>query len=141
MPASRSARAMTFAPRSWPSSPGLAMTTLSRRTIALSSLDLGPQSLALIPGPRPCPCPRVLAPCPLNNRNFLVFAPGLAQRVAHFSQRRIGAYGLENRRHQILRGSGRLPQAVQRLADAGSVARPAQAVQLGQLRFGGRFVD
>src|SRR5436309_15283527 len=28
MPASRSARAMIFAPRSWPSSPGLATTTL-----------------------------------------------------------------------------------------------------------------
>src|ERR1044071_7511912 len=29
MPASRSARAMTFAPRSWPSRPGLAMSTRS----------------------------------------------------------------------------------------------------------------
>src|SRR3954469_1800700 len=37
MPASRSARAMIFAPRSWPSSPGLAMTTriLRSRFIAV----------------------------------------------------------------------------------------------------------
>src|SRR4051794_27309896 len=34
MPASRSARAMIFAPRSWPSRPGFATTTLSVRGIA-----------------------------------------------------------------------------------------------------------
>src|SRR4051812_12230425 len=34
MPASRSARAITFAPRSWPSRPGLAITTRSGRGIA-----------------------------------------------------------------------------------------------------------
>src|SRR4051794_9612327 len=33
MPASRSARATTFAPRSWPSSPGFATTTLIRASI------------------------------------------------------------------------------------------------------------
>src|SRR5688500_14166550 len=33
MPASRSARAITFAPRSWPSSPGLAMTTRMGRSV------------------------------------------------------------------------------------------------------------
>src|SRR6266516_241358 len=39
MPASRSARAMIFAPRSWPSRPGLAITTRIFRAIA-GSLDL-----------------------------------------------------------------------------------------------------
>src|SRR4051812_45351756 len=34
MPASRSARAITLAPRSWPSRPGLAITTRSGRGIA-----------------------------------------------------------------------------------------------------------
>src|SRR5205809_7862663 len=34
MPASRRARAMIFAPRSWPSRPGLAMTTLIFRVTA-----------------------------------------------------------------------------------------------------------
>src|SRR3569623_2117251 len=40
MPASRSARAMIFAPRSWPSRPGLATTTRILRCVAV----------ALIPG-------------------------------------------------------------------------------------------
>src|SRR5438552_6254630 len=38
MPASRSARAMIFAPRSWPSRPGLAITTLIFRAITPPSL-------------------------------------------------------------------------------------------------------
>src|ERR671930_223807 len=45
MPASRSARAMIFAPRSWPSRPGFAMTTLifraTRRILVWEGLDRG----------------------------------------------------------------------------------------------------
>src|ERR1700712_2969712 len=42
MPASRSARAMTLAPRSWPSRPGFAMTT---RILPAIAPIVGPSSL------------------------------------------------------------------------------------------------
>src|ERR1041384_303825 len=38
MPASRNARAMTFTPRSWPSSPGLASSTLIRCSLIVVTL-------------------------------------------------------------------------------------------------------
>src|SRR5579871_2106940 len=39
MPASRSARAITFAPRSWPSRPALAMTMRSGRSAMFDPID------------------------------------------------------------------------------------------------------
>src|SRR5437764_581150 len=47
MPASRNARAMIFAPRSWPSRPGLATTTRILRAVCFSSAtaDIGFRSL------------------------------------------------------------------------------------------------
>ena len=71
MPASRSARAMTLAPRSCPSSPGLAMTTLKSFASIRSIGD------------------------------FFVLAPHLAERVAHLADGGIGADGVEDRRHQV----------------------------------------
>src|SRR3954453_8752686 len=41
MPASRSARAMIFAPRSWPSGPGLATTTRVLRSAAMARMIRG----------------------------------------------------------------------------------------------------
>src|SRR3954452_22347154 len=41
MPASRSARAMIFAPRSWPSRPGLATTTRILRSAAMARMIRG----------------------------------------------------------------------------------------------------
>src|SRR5919201_6529528 len=48
-PASRRARATTLAPRSWPSSPGLATTTRMR------PCAMRPSALSLPPGPAPVP--------------------------------------------------------------------------------------
>src|SRR5438874_8212216 len=124
MPASRSARAITLAPRSWPSSPGLAITTLIFELIFL--IAWGP-TLFIAAGPHPRRCcsahtrlataqgchavtpravvsggpnrtppspsnqPRATSDQPLDDRNFFVLAPHVAQRVAHFPHRRVGA--------------------------------------------------
>src|SRR5258708_34611113 len=55
MPASRSARAMTFAPRSWPSRPGFAMTTrifcmLNERDLFVLGPDLAQRVAHLADG-------------------------------------------------------------------------------------------
>src|SRR3990170_3431000 len=46
-PSSRSPRARTLAPRSWPSSPGLAMSTLSGRSVTPPMIATGSRSAAL----------------------------------------------------------------------------------------------
>src|SRR5262245_64776425 len=83
---------MTLAPRSCPSSPGLAMTTRSLRTNSpihqFTNSELYPW-------------------------HFLVLAPHLAERVAHLSDRRVRSYRLENARHQILGRSSCRPQVVE----------------------------
>src|SRR5215207_2387178 len=52
MPASRSARAMILAPRSWPSSPGLATTTRILRAVGAGDA-IAPHSMSTRPE-RPC---------------------------------------------------------------------------------------
>src|SRR3954467_6914158 len=114
MPASRRARAMTLAPRSWPSRPGFAMTTLS-----------------FLIGARQ----------PLNNRHFLVLAPHFAERVAHFADRRVGPHRIEDPRHQVLGGPGGDAQAVERAGDRLLTPTLPQRLELGQLRIRRRLVD
>src|SRR5215471_16690379 len=83
MPASRSARAMIFAPRSCPSRPGFATTTRIFPAIApeaTSSEDGG-----LAPG-----------------------APDLAQRVAHLAHRDVRARRLHDRLHEVAAVVGRV---------------------------------
>src|SRR6185436_9604433 len=114
MPASRSARAITFAPRSCPSSPGLAITTLSRRIYwRPSSFDFSLDPLSQ----------------PLDDRHFFVLAPRIAQGVAHLAKRSVGADGVENRRHQVFRGGGGRPQPIEGRGDAALVARLTQAIE------------
>src|SRR5215471_10906096 len=112
MPASRSARAMTLAPRSCPSSPGLAITTRSLRMAAWS-----------------------------DNGRFLVFAPDFAQGVAHLAYRRVSPDGVENRRHQIVGALRRTPQPVQRPLHLICAAGLPQLFKLCQLAIGGRLVN
>src|SRR5580693_6731849 len=122
MPASRSARAMTLAPRSWPSSPGFAITTRS----------------FLKRSPQPTYPP---APPALNDRHFFVLAPHAAERVAHLPHRRIGADGIENARHQVLRRARRRCERVERPRDGRAIARRPQALQLRELLLRRRLVD
>src|SRR5262249_40975155 len=116
MPASRSARAITFAPRSWPSSPGFAMTTLSLR-------------IRIVKGRRS------------DDGHFLVLAPDVAERVAHLADGGVGADGVDDARHQVLGGLRGRAQTVERALHRLVVARPAQLLELCELCIGRRFVD
>src|SRR5690349_17716129 len=100
MPASRKARAITLAPRSWPSRPGFAINTRSFR-----------------------PTPPTPSPQSLNDRYFLVLAPHLPQRVAHLAHRRVGADRIDDRRHDVLARPRRVAQPVERTLDEIAVAR------------------
>src|SRR2546426_11788849 len=73
-PASRRARAMILAPRSWPSRPTL--PTRSRTFRALFISELHP--------------------------SFAVRAEDLLERAADFAHGGVGAHRLEDRRHQVL---------------------------------------
>src|ERR1700675_4686869 len=94
MPASRSARAMIFAPRSCPSRPGLATTTLILPAI-----------------------PRVYWP-PLEDGCLAPNAPDLAERIAQLAHRHIGAGGIDDWPHQVaVFASGVLLQPRERRLD------------------------
>src|SRR5262249_49655694 len=112
MPASRRARAMTFAPRSWPSRPGFAMMTRS-----------------------------VLKWASSNDRRLLVFTPDVAERVAHLADRRIRADGVQDEGHQVRRPARRLAQRIERAPDLIAVARLPELAELRELFIGRRFVD
>src|SRR5580704_11183337 len=104
MPASRSARAIILAPRSCPSSPGLAINTrifrcdmrpriLQSRTTGYGSSSPENASHRAIQ----------LRSCAirLSNGNFLVHAKHTAKRVADFAQSGIRFHGVAQQRHQI----------------------------------------
>src|SRR5688572_6050657 len=106
MPASRNARAMTFAPRSWPSSPGLAITTRIFRIWSVRRL---------------------------NERDFLVFPPDLPEGVAHLADRRIRAHAVEERIHRVVAAARRLLQRIERAAHRLVVSGFAQFVETSEL--------
>src|SRR5688572_19364187 len=132
MPASRSARAITLAPRSWPSRPGLAMTTLSLRIVVGSVL---------------CAVGRLhTAHCSLvttvsDYRHLFVLPPHLPKGVADLAHSRVGADRLDDRRHQIGRAIRGGSKGIERPENAIAVARLLQLFELGELRIGGRLVD
>src|SRR4029434_4149565 len=123
IPASRRARAITLAPRSWPSRPGLAMTT---RVFRMPLISSGAHD-------EPCTAPaglqvqtsypigrggdpiygRSWAQIRLNRRGFLLLAPHVAQGVAHFADRRVRAYTFEQRVHGVPGAPRRLSQVGQ----------------------------
>src|SRR6266545_4090270 len=106
MPASRRARAMIFAPRSCPSSPGLAITTRILPTISPT----------------------------LEDRRLAPGAPDLAERVAHLAQRRVRSRRLDDRRHQVHVAFSRPLERGQSLVDrAGVSPRPQRLHARGLL--------
>src|SRR3954464_11021888 len=121
MPASRSALAITLAPRSWPSRPGLAMTTLSFRILGDQAPRTKDQGL--------------------DDGHFLVLAPHLAKRVAHFADGCICADRVEYRRHQVVGRSRHRTQAIERPLPRRVVAGCAQLLEPGELLVRGRVVD
>src|SRR5215203_6572462 len=117
IPASRSARAITLAPRSWPSRPGLAMTTRILRIEVFS------------------------APAPLHQGDLFILAPDVAQRVAHLPYCRIGANTVEQHLHGIALAARPGPQLVERAAHRVVVPSPAQLLETLQLDIRRGVVD
>src|SRR5579872_5954248 len=127
MPASRSARAMIFAPRSCPSSPGFAIST----RIFLSVIGVA-RILQFAPFCVPqndCHVRKKLCrstTCPwhdagsnskdaraLRDGDFFVDAEDISQRVAYFTERRVSFHGVVNMRHQIFLTLRRLAKSFQ----------------------------
>src|SRR5208337_469501 len=108
MPASRRARATIFAPRSWPSRPGLATRTRIRLSVIV----------------------------PLSERRFFVGAKYPAQHVAYFTDGGIGAHRLENVRHQVGVGRGRAGQRFEGRLDTAIIPPLPQLLQLLSLMTG-----
>src|SRR3990170_1164348 len=124
-PASRSARAMIFAPRSWPSSPGFPTRTRTFRSFFPGfPLDL-PISRALAMSFPPC--------CLLIHRRVGIRSHRLPEGVADFAERDVLPHRVEDDRHQVGPGEGCVLQRV----DAGSrpfrVSFPAHFPGAGDL--------
>src|SRR5688572_4723578 len=123
MPASRRARAITFAPRSCPSRPGLAMTPRIR------CCDTLPAPAPGLPGARPAKRGQTdidnletdLRAPSLNYRNFVILAPGLAQNGTHFSDCGIRPNRIQQRRHRVFGALGHLGKGFERLLDGTGV--------------------
>src|SRR3954454_24467670 len=98
IPASRSARAMTFAPRSCPSRPGFATST----RIFLSLMLEG---------------------------GLLVESVNVAQRVADFAERGVGAHRLDGRGHRVVAGTRGLLQFFERVCDCAVIAARLRLMQ------------
>src|SRR5580658_3365541 len=101
IPASRSARAITFAPRSWPSSPGLAIST----RIFFSGIWREEYFKTFRNGRSAVACGDWFNLS--GNGGFVVDAEDRAQGVADFAERRVRLYGLVEVRHQVLAAGGR----------------------------------
>src|SRR5215472_6925299 len=104
MPASRRARAITFAPRSWPSRPGLAIKT----RIFFSGMGL---ALAL------------------GDRGFLIGAEHGAHGFANLPQRRIGLHRVVDKGHQVVIAFGGFAECVEAARD---LARGTFRAQLAE---------
>src|SRR3989337_466252 len=124
-PASRNARAMIFAPRSWPSSPGFPTRTRTFRSPFLllpSDLSL---ARALAMSCPPC--------CVLIHRRVGIRSHRFPKGVADFAERDIALHRVEDDGHQVGPGEGRVLQRV----DAGNhpfrVSFPADFPGAGDL--------
>src|SRR4051794_7367131 len=114
MPASRSARAMIFAPRSWPSRPGLATTTRILRAVpdALFAVSSVLASMAWrqcrgsqvagsqVAGWRSCDL-RPATCDPLEHRRLRVRPEHFLERLHDLALARVRAGAVEQRLHQV----------------------------------------
>src|SRR5260370_6364353 len=105
MPASRNARAITLAPRSCPSNPGLATSTRIRLFIHS------------------------------DRARLLIGAEHIPQSVTDFTERCVSANSVQNVRHGILRTLSRTPQGVQRPGHSRLIPPRPQRRQLSYLAF------
>src|SRR5271157_1931419 len=119
MPASRRARAITFAPRSWPSNPGLATRTRIGVCMASGLDSLRSTWLGLHTSGWHISKPR----------GFLVRAENPPQGIANLSQSRVGANGIHQVGHGVLGSLGGTLQRIQGFYYAVVVAPCAQGRQ------------
>src|SRR5438105_14307738 len=103
IPASRRARAITLAPRSWPSKPGLATST------------------------------RMGADMKSDAARFLVRAKNLSQGVTDLAQRRVNADRIQDKRHGIHRSFGSPPEGIKGSPHPAIIALGAQSRQFFRL--------
>src|SRR5881409_2991924 len=95
MPASRSALATTRAPRSWPSSPGLAISTRILRDVPAAFItNVSPPRSIRSTAPRTAR--------PLEHRRLPVRAELGLQRLHRFAHGDVRVRTLEEVRHQVL---------------------------------------
>src|SRR6185437_2880638 len=113
MPASRRARAITFAPRSWPSNPGLATNTRIGLVMA----------------------------CALKVRRLRIRAEDSPERVANLAQRGVRPHRIQKIRHRILRAFAGAFQSVQALLHSAVVPPPAERRELLALMLAAGLVD
>src|SRR5207245_1193184 len=111
MPASRSARAITLAPRSCPSRPGLATST--RIGLFIWS----------------------------DRARFLIGAEHIPQSVTDLTQRRVGADSIQDVRHRVLRTLSRAPETVQCTDHLGTIPPLPQRHQFPYLAFVRCLID
>src|SRR5262245_9608444 len=124
IPASLNARATNFAPRSWPSRPGLAIRM--RMRLLLEGKVGSPPVASGRAGRRP-------AARSLDDAVLAILAEDLSQGVADLAQRDIPVGARHDRRHQVVAARRRPPQPIEgRGGDAGvaASAEPLQPVDL-----------
>src|SRR5580704_82637 len=108
MPASRSARAMILAPRSWPSRPGLATTTRIFFSLAAGIGGAGIVGLVVSGvGTGRLECDRPGLGGHLEDRRFAIAPEHRLEGLDDLALGRLAAGCLEQQRHQVLVGIAR----------------------------------
>src|SRR5256885_2940924 len=111
IPASRNARATTFAPRSWPSNPGFAIRTRIFFAIGITSVE----------------------------ERLLPNAEGLPHHVDDFAQGRLRPHRVEDEGHRVRLTFATLPELIERPVVLLRVPGPSDASETFHLGFQGRF--
>src|SRR5580693_10315377 len=150
-PASRSARATTFAPRSCPSSPGLAIrirNRLSAIPAILVHCIANPAVRSRNPKgearpatgssglPRGCAPPRPTRRPVSKDGRLLPAAEDIAQGVADLPHRAVGPHAVEDERHGVVGARRAAPQGVQGALDRPGVAPRLDRLEPGDLALG-----
>src|SRR5581483_6412848 len=112
-PASRSARATSLAPRSWPSRPGLATSTRTGSSVTMP---------------------------PSEGRRLLVLAPHVLQLALDLADRAVLLDATDQRRHEVRVAAGGGAEPGEGVERSARVASPAHLGEAVELQLAGRVV-